>query len=330
MPDQPQGTPQRLPARGQAAARGGAASGRNFPASKCGARLDFDPGVPGPAVSLLRATPRRSNLADRPRRARLRDGYLAANRRNRTALPGRDSEVKCKPAARVVLLEDKVATDRCPYCGTHLENKPEAAKAMVQPEALLPFAVGQAQGRRGLPRVAHRVCGSRRGAEEAGGPAAGLNGAYVPFWTFDSMTYTHLHRQHAATTTRRPSITPKRDVPRRQHGAPDPDAHRDQDAAGRRSPARCGISSTTCWCRPRGASADCLTPPLSPKELQGTGRFPAGVPGRLHDGALHRRPARGLRRWPRRSWTVQSGSSVPADIGGNHQRSRQWIPSTSA
>ena len=41
----------------------------------------------------------------------------------------------------MVLLEDKVVTDECPYCGTHLENKPESAEAMIPPESLLPFAV---------------------------------------------------------------------------------------------------------------------------------------------------------------------------------------------
>ena len=41
----------------------------------------------------------------------------------------------------MVLLEDKVVTEKCPFCGSHLENKPEAVEGMLPPESLIPFRV---------------------------------------------------------------------------------------------------------------------------------------------------------------------------------------------
>ena len=56
-------------------------------------------------------------------------------------MPGRSSETRCPGCGAVVLLDDKVATEKCPFCTTHLEHTPEAAKAMIPPEAVLPFTV---------------------------------------------------------------------------------------------------------------------------------------------------------------------------------------------
>ena len=60
------------------------------------------------------------------------DGYWSKHEENDEVLAGRSSQVSCSVCGAVVLIEDRVQTDRCPSCGTFLANKPEAAKGMIQ------------------------------------------------------------------------------------------------------------------------------------------------------------------------------------------------------
>lgn len=117
--------------------------GRQFPCVKCGARLDFDP-----SARALRC-PYCGNVqqiapADRAVREHDFQSEVLPDVPE-APLPGRSTEVKCGGCGAVVLLEDKVRTDRCPYCGRHLENEPQSAAAMIAPEAVLPFGVPERQ-----------------------------------------------------------------------------------------------------------------------------------------------------------------------------------------
>jgi hypothetical protein len=91
----------------------------------------------------------------------------------------------------MVLLEDNVETQQCPFCATHLENVPRTqAVAMIRPEGVLAFKITQRQAidaftawLRGLwfAPTKLRVLAA----------LGQLSGVYMPFWTYDSMTYTH-------------------------------------------------------------------------------------------------------------------------------------------
>jgi DNA-directed RNA polymerase subunit RPC12/RpoP len=161
--------------------------GRKFPCVKCGARLDFDPKARSLTCPYCGHTehiaPGRTEAVERDL-----EEYLSRHSGEST-VAGRPTEVKCGTCGAVVLLADRVAADRCPYCGTFLENKPEAARSMIAPEWLLPFAVDQRKATAAFnawlaglwfaPNALNRFADLGR-----------LNGVYVPFWTFDSMTYT--------------------------------------------------------------------------------------------------------------------------------------------
>ena len=41
------------------------------------------------------------------------------------AIPGRSSEVRCTGCGAMVLLEDKVETDKCPFCGPTWKISPK-------------------------------------------------------------------------------------------------------------------------------------------------------------------------------------------------------------
>jgi DNA-directed RNA polymerase subunit RPC12/RpoP len=162
---------------------------RKFPCAKCGARLDFDPAshaLKCPYCGYLKKIePTAQHVQERDW-----DEYWRNSSGQEVKPTGRSSQVTCTTCGAVVLLEDKVATDKCPYCGAFLENQPESVKAMIPPEGVLAFAItdrrarqafnGWIAGRWFAPSGLYKFADLGR-----------LSSIYVPFWTYDSMTYTH-------------------------------------------------------------------------------------------------------------------------------------------
>src|SRR5262245_49052387 len=101
--------------------------GRKFPCRQCGAKLDFDPAARGlkcPYCGYTEVIPD----ADDDDRAAVREHDLEdflehQEERAGARIAGHSYQVTCTGCGAVVLLEDRVATEKCPYCGTHLENK---------------------------------------------------------------------------------------------------------------------------------------------------------------------------------------------------------------
>src|SRR5438105_1948036 len=110
--------------------------GRKFPCKQCGARLDFDPSARGlkcPYCGFLeKIEPSADNVQERDF-----NEYFDKLAGKGTTIAGRSSQVTCTGCGAIVLLEDKITTDKCPYCLTHLENQPVTAEAMIAPEGVL-------------------------------------------------------------------------------------------------------------------------------------------------------------------------------------------------
>ena len=165
------------------------ATGRKFPCPGCGAKLDFNPAqreLKCPYCAYAETIAPSSEVV----RERDWDEYWQNSNNRGETIAGRTSEVHCKGCAAVVLLEDKVALDRCPYCGNDLENKPVSAKNMIVPEGILPFHVHEKAAVAAFNQwIAGRwfAPGDLRQLANLGR----MGGLYVPFWTFDSMTYSH-------------------------------------------------------------------------------------------------------------------------------------------
>jgi DNA-directed RNA polymerase subunit RPC12/RpoP len=163
--------------------------GRKFPCSRCGARLDFDPSSQalkcpycGHAEEIAPAT---RTIEEHDYKE-----YLHRLAGKQTVIEGRSSQVRCTGCGAVVLLEDKLATDRCPFCATHLESQPAAAEGMIPPEGVLPCTVADREAREAFNRwIESRWFAPTELRQLAN--LGQLQGVYLPFWTYDSMTYTH-------------------------------------------------------------------------------------------------------------------------------------------
>src|SRR5438045_292169 len=93
-------------------------AGRKFPCPKCGARLDFDPSARALACPYCGYQQKIAKLADTEVVERDYEDYLFREESNGKRVEGRSTQTRCPGCGAVVLLEDKVATDRCPFCNT--------------------------------------------------------------------------------------------------------------------------------------------------------------------------------------------------------------------
>jgi predicted RNA-binding Zn-ribbon protein involved in translation (DUF1610 family) len=175
-------------------------AGRKFPCPGCGARLDYDPSARGLKCPYCgyQEEVLRDDAAEVVERDYL--DYLDREEAKGKAIEGRSSETRCTGCGAVVLLEDKVATEKCPFCGTHLETKPEAAHAMIPPESLLPFTVELREAREAFVKWIGALWFAPSELKKVANLGQ-LTGVYLPFWTYDAMTYTVYEGQRGENYT---------------------------------------------------------------------------------------------------------------------------------
>jgi Zn finger protein HypA/HybF involved in hydrogenase expression len=161
---------------------------RKFPCPACGAKLDFNPheqALKCPYCGHLEKIEAGDAGKIEEHDFETFKQRLSAEE---TTVAGRSQEVRCTGCGAVVMLEDNIATDRCPFCATHLESQPEPAHAMVPPESLLPFKVDDRQARGLFNQWISSLWFAPRELRQLANLGQ-LAGVYLPYWTYDSMTF---------------------------------------------------------------------------------------------------------------------------------------------
>jgi DNA-directed RNA polymerase subunit RPC12/RpoP len=165
-------------------------SGRLFPCPMCGARLEYNPKSRGLNCTYCGYDKKidRGTPDEVPENDYL--DFLDREETNGKAVPGRSQEVHCTGCGANVLLEDKVATEKCPFCLTHLENASvEATHAMIPPESLLPFTVDLREAREAYNTWIKSLWFAPNSLKRLANLGQ-LTGLYIPYWTYDAMTVT--------------------------------------------------------------------------------------------------------------------------------------------
>jgi DNA-directed RNA polymerase subunit RPC12/RpoP len=191
---QPPPLPEDAPAPSQLPKREDPPAGRKFPCKQCGAKLDFDPearGLKCPYCGFVELIPRadEDEKAASIREHDLDDFLEHQGERATAKISGHSCQVKCTGCGAIVVLDDGVATERCPYCSTHLENKPEAVKDLILPESVLPFAVSDKDARSEFNKWLQGLWFAPTELKQLANLGQ-FGSVYTPFWTYDAMTYT--------------------------------------------------------------------------------------------------------------------------------------------
>ena len=170
-------------------------AGRLFPCPNCGAKVEFDPRSRALKCPYCGHSSAIATAADLTVEERDYEEYLAREEAGGGAvIAGRSSETRCTGCGALVLLEDKVVTEDCPFCGTHLENKPEAAHAMIPPESLAPFRLDLRAARESFDKWITSLWFAPTELKTVANLGQ-LTGVYLPYWTYDAMTETRYRGQ---------------------------------------------------------------------------------------------------------------------------------------
>lgn len=166
--------------------------GKLFPCLNCGAKVEFDPRARALKCPYCGHT---SGVEDGGAEVEERNFNEYASKLvkgNVGGIAGRSTQTKCGGCGAMVLLEDKVVTDSCPFCSAHLENQPEAVEGMLRPESLIPFKVDLRAAREEFDSWLGGLWFAPTELKKVANLGQ-LAGVYLPYWTYDAMTYTRYH-----------------------------------------------------------------------------------------------------------------------------------------
>jgi DNA-directed RNA polymerase subunit RPC12/RpoP len=116
------------------------------------------------------------------------DPYLVPGKGVFARLSENALEVDCSGCGSIVEFEPPEVAGDCPFCGAKIVAQPRAADPLISPEGILPFVITQKQAAESIRDwISTRPLAPNALKKTAQQGRA--QGVYVPFWTFDSQTY---------------------------------------------------------------------------------------------------------------------------------------------
>jgi len=165
-------------------------SQRQFPCSQCGANLVFAPGEDAlkcPYCGTVNAIPKSKEAVEEQDYQSVL-AQLSAEQPTVEVLT-----VKCNVCGAESTLSPNVTAAKCPFCGSGIVAM-GASRRLIKPQCLLPFHIAQADanGRFGrwIKGLWFAPGNLKRQAQ-----AAGLDGVYLPGWTYDCTALTRYSGQ---------------------------------------------------------------------------------------------------------------------------------------
>ncbi len=99
------------------------------------------------------------------------------------------TSVDCESCGAQVVLEENVAADECPYCGSRI-LKQNVSHQQIKPKSLLPFGITREQGGQEFKEWVASLWFAPNDFKQKSTLIEKLSGVYIPFWTYDSHAMT--------------------------------------------------------------------------------------------------------------------------------------------
>ncbi len=97
--------------------------------------------------------------------------------------------VKCASCGAETTLPPNVTSDSCAFCGTNLIAAQSQTKKLIKPEAILPFGINHKQAKEALTRWINSLWFAPSRLKKDIEKDRLLKGMYLPYWTYDSNTF---------------------------------------------------------------------------------------------------------------------------------------------
>lgn len=160
---------------------------KRFPCAQCGAILNYAVGT----RSLECQYCGHRNAIERSRETIREIDFHSALRDLQTSavIATTEQGISCPNCAAHFELDAHVHAGECPFCGTPVVTETSKSKP-IKPKGLLPFSVTDVQAHEAYQRWLAKRWFAPNALKKYARSDAGLNGVYVPYWTYDSDTST--------------------------------------------------------------------------------------------------------------------------------------------
>ncbi len=173
---------------------------RTFPCEACGADLTFSIGVQnlrcdycGTVREIVNAHGNR--IVDHDYHLMLAELENRKRSQVTTLSSGESFEISCKTCAAVVVFEGTLTASECAFCGSPLVRESvHQAGERIGVDGVVPFGIPEETAQKAL-REWVRGLWFAPGPFKEYGIRGRLQGVYLPYWTFDAMTYSEYRGQ---------------------------------------------------------------------------------------------------------------------------------------
>ncbi len=158
----------------------------------CGASLAFDPVRCALACAACgHARPLPAPTADERAQALREQDYREALQRLAAREPSLEARVvDCPSCGARMRMEGHVVGDRCAFCATPLLLDQAHLERLLQPQAVLPFALDKVRAQQVFARWVRSRWFAPTALKRTVSHADGIRGVYAPWWTYDAQTVT--------------------------------------------------------------------------------------------------------------------------------------------
>ena len=111
------------------------------------------------------------------------------------------SVVACTSCGSKTTLKPNITSDDCPFCGTSLVIESGSQASILKPKSLLPFKIDQKQGMDLFKKWIDDLWFAPNDLKSRVENREKLKGMYIPYWTFDSDTYSEFWGQRGDNYT---------------------------------------------------------------------------------------------------------------------------------
>ncbi len=117
------------------------------------------------------------------------------------------STIACDACGAVTSLDKNVVSSECPFCGNKLIVKNESTSKQLKPKSVLPFKITSKQAMDSFKGWLKKLWFAPPGLKQFASQAEKVAGMYLPYWTYDSDTYTFYRGQRGDNYTVSESYT---------------------------------------------------------------------------------------------------------------------------
>lgn len=163
-----------------------ARSFQEFPCSKCGGKLEFNPKAG--RLKCIYCSNEEDILQDKDDVQEISyDDFLATKKVKTVLLSETALEVACPSCRARVTFEPPDVAGKCPFCGTSIVSKGEKAHPVVEPGGVIPCKVTQKNAQTNVRKWLGNNWFLPTSLKELA-QQEGMQGVYLPFWTYDTQT----------------------------------------------------------------------------------------------------------------------------------------------